>query len=101
MRTFAALSRFIIADISAPRCVPHELASIVPYYPSIPIVPIIQENEEPYAMHSDLHAYPWVLEPIAYRDAADLEVKLDTLIVPRAEARIRERALPTQAGTST
>ena len=101
VRTFAALSRFIIADISAPRCVPHELASIVPYYPSIPIVPIIQENEEPYAMHSDLHAYPWVLEPIAYRDAADLEVKLDTLIVPRAEARIRERALPTQAGTST
>ena len=49
-------------------------------------------------MHSDLHAYPWVLEPIAYRDAADLEVKLDTLIVPRAEARIRERALPTPGG---
>jgi uncharacterized protein YjbI with pentapeptide repeats len=35
----ARLSRFIIADITEPRSVPHELAAIVPNLPSVPVMP--------------------------------------------------------------
>ena len=58
VRTYALTLRFVIADISAPRCVPHELMAIVPNSPSIPVVPILRDNEEPYAMFNDLLAYP-------------------------------------------
>ena len=44
VRTYALTSRFVIADISAPRCAPHELMAIVPFSPSIPVVPIIRDG---------------------------------------------------------
>jgi hypothetical protein len=82
------MSRFVIADISAPRCAPHELMAIVPDSPSIPVVPIIREGEEPYAMFKDLLAYPWVLPLVTYRDDADLVERLDMAVVRPAEARL-------------
>jgi hypothetical protein len=88
VRTYALTSRFVIADISAPRCVPHELMAIVPYAPSIPVVPIIREGEQPYAMFRDLLAYPWVLPPVTYRDDADLVSQLDAAIIGPAEKRL-------------
>lgn len=88
VRTYALTSRFVIADISAPRCVPHELMAIVPHSPSIPVVPIIRIGEKPYAMFGDLRAYPWVMAPVQYRDAADLVAQLDAAIVAPAEKRL-------------
>ena len=88
VRTYALTSRFVIADISAPRCVPHELMAIVPHSPSIPVVPIIRDGEEPYAMFRDLQAYPWVLPPVKYRDDADLVARLDAAVVGPAERRL-------------
>jgi hypothetical protein len=88
VRTYALTSRFVIADISAPRCVPHELMAIVPHSPSIPVVPIIRSGETPYAMFKDLRAYPWVMAPVQYRDAGDLVAQLDAAIVAPAEKRL-------------
>ncbi len=88
VRTYALMSRFVIADISAPRCAPHELMAIVPGSPSIPVVPIIRAGEEPYAMFKDLLAYPWVLPLLTYRDDADLVARLDAAIVGPAEKRL-------------
>ncbi|MEO7363117.1 MAG: CHAT domain-containing protein [Gemmatimonadaceae bacterium] len=88
VRTYALTSRFVIADISAPRCVPHELMAIVPNSPSIPVVPILREGEEPYAMFNDLLAYPWVLPPVRYRDDADLIARLQTEVIAPAEKRL-------------
>jgi CHAT domain len=88
VRSYALMSRFVVADISAPRCVPHELMAIVPHSPSIPVVPIIREGEEPYAMFRDLLAYPWVLPPMKYRDDGDLLARLDAAIVGPAEQRL-------------
>lgn len=92
VRTYAITSRFVIADISAPRCTPHELMAIVPNAPSIPVVPIIQQDEEPYAMFNDLRAYPWVLPVVKYRDAKDLVRRLEKAVIGPAEARLGLRA---------
>jgi len=86
VRTYALTSRFVIADISAPRCVPHELMAIVPNSPSIPVVPILREGETPYAMFNDLLAYPGVLPPARYRDDANLVSPLQTDVIASAES---------------
>lgn len=88
VRTHALMSRFIVADISDPNSVPHELANIVPTSPSVPIVPIIREGARDYSMFRDLRAYPWVLPTVTYRDDADLRARLDTEVIAPAEARI-------------
>ncbi len=88
VRTHALMSRFIVADISDPSSVPHELASVVPTSPSVPIVPIIREGAKDYSMFRDLRAYPWVLPTVTYRDDDDLRARLDADIVAPAEARV-------------
>jgi len=57
----AHMSRFIIADISAPRSVPHELASLVPRLLSVPVQPLLMNGEEPYGMFADIQRYRQVL----------------------------------------
>lgn len=71
VRTLAHLSRFVIADLSAPRSVPHELQAIVPDL-NVPIAPMIVATEEPYAMFGDLQKYPWVLELRRYTNEDDV-----------------------------
>jgi uncharacterized protein YjbI with pentapeptide repeats len=41
----ARMSRFILADISAPGSIPHELASVVPGL-AVPIVPLLEEKSQ-------------------------------------------------------
>lgn len=71
--TLAGMSRFVIVDITNPSSSPLELQATVPNY-MIPFVPIIQENERPFAMFQDLqhkHA-DWVLEPLTYDSIENL-----------------------------
>jgi Pentapeptide repeats (8 copies) len=103
IKTLAGLSRFIIADITNPKSNPLELQAIMPNY-MVPFVPIIQEDEEPFAMFQGLqHKYgEWVLDVLEYDSAANLLevldeavvspalVKADQLILKKAEA-IRKR----------
>ena len=67
IRTLAGLSRFIIADITNPRSSPLELQATVPEY-MVPFVPIIHEDEEPFAMFRDLKQKygDWVLDLLKY-----------------------------------
>lgn len=60
--TLASMSKFIVADITSPRSIPHELATLIKEFPSIPVHPIIQGNETEYGMFQDLTIYPWVSE---------------------------------------
>lgn len=88
VRTYVLTSRFVVADISAARCAGHELMAIVPTSPSIPVVPVIRAGEAPYAMFHDLHAYPWMLPLVTYRDDDDLLAQLEAAVVRPAEQRL-------------
>jgi uncharacterized protein YjbI with pentapeptide repeats len=103
IKTLAGLSRFVIADITNPKSSPLELQATMPDY-MIPFVPIIHEDEEPFAMFQGLqHKYgEWVLDVLEYDSASNLLevldeavvrpalVKADQLILKKAEA-IRKR----------
>jgi len=103
IKTLAGLSRFVIADITNPKSSPLELQATMPNY-MIPFVPIIQEDEEPFAMFQGLqHKYgEWVLDVLEYDSASNLLevldeavvrpalVKADQLILKKTEA-IRKR----------
>jgi uncharacterized protein YjbI with pentapeptide repeats len=77
----AGLSLFIIADITNPRSAPLELQATVPDYMT-PFVPILERNEEPFAMFGDLKAkYDWVLDPLIYDTAASLRAVFEPAIL--------------------
>jgi uncharacterized protein YjbI with pentapeptide repeats len=82
IKTLAGLSRFIIADITNPKSSPLELQATMPNY-MIPFVPIIQEDEEPFAMFRDLQQKygEWVLEVLEYDSADNLIGVLDKAVV--------------------
>lgn len=86
VRTLAHLARFVVADLSSPASVPHELQSFVPDV-RVPVAPIIQEGERPYSMFADLRKYPWVLELNCYTDARDVASRVFPLLL----ASIKDR----------
>lgn len=85
IKTLAGMSRFIIADITNPKSAPLELQATMPDY-MIPFVPIIHENEEPFAMFRDLKQKygEWVLDLLEYDSAEGLVDVLDEAIVQPA-----------------
>lgn len=84
--TLAGLCKFIISDITKPRSNPLELQAIVPDF-MVPIVPLLQEGEEPFAMFAALkNKYRWLLDIRTYRSSADLNDSLHQDIITPAEA---------------
>jgi uncharacterized protein YjbI with pentapeptide repeats len=100
IKTLAGISYFVIADVTNPKSSPLELQATIPDY-QIPFVPIIQENEFPFAMMIDLQKkYSWVLDTITY-DSLDTLLRIlkpliiDPAIKKRDELRIIKAKLPT------
>jgi hypothetical protein len=63
------MARFIVVDITDPKSIPQELASIVPHRPSVPAQPVLQSGYEPwgmYAIHQTIKRYGWVLPLVFY-----------------------------------
>lgn len=88
---FAALSPFIIADLSEPKSLPSELEAIVPHFQSVPVVPVINQSGREYATFPSVQRRPNVVKPtIRYRDLDDLLRKLDSEVVPLAEQTLEE-----------
>ena len=90
--TLANMARFVIADLTDPSSVPHELATLVPNT-VVPVQTIILEGQHEYAMFPDLiRRYHWVLEPHQYKSQESLIAHLGETVIAPAEAKAKELA---------
>ena len=88
---FAALSRFVIADLSEPKSVQSELEAIVPHFQSVPVVILINRTGKEYATFSSVQRRENVVKPtVRYNNVDDLVKKLDEQVVPLAEEKLLE-----------
>ena len=88
----AGMSRFIIADLSAPKSIPQELGAIIPNMPSVPVLPLLMGGEDPYSMFEHWTRYPWVLPIVRYTDAEDLFFSLDEQVFGILEQKVKDAA---------
>jgi len=88
--TLAHMARFIIADITEPKCIPHELASIVPTL-SVPVKPLLLKGSTgEYAMFKDLRQkYHWVLAVYRYKSSDELIESLEPKVIVPAEKKAK------------
>lgn len=70
--TLAHISRFVVADLTDAKSVPHELQRIIPHLPSVPIQTLIESSEPEYGMIKDFLDYPWVTSPFCYKSVNEL-----------------------------
>jgi hypothetical protein len=93
VKTLAAISYFVIADVTSPKSSPLELQAIVPNF-QIPVVPIIQEDELPFSMIADLQSqYNGVLDPLTYHTEETLIKALKPAIIDPAIEKHHELRL--------
>jgi hypothetical protein len=84
------MARFIIADLTDPASIPHELAMIVPDT-LVPVQTILLEGQREYAMFVDLkQRYHWVLEPYKYESSDLLLAQSNEKVIAPAEAKAEQ-----------
>jgi len=88
--TLARMARFVIADITNPRCIPQELVSIVEQLPSLPVQPLLKHGSKPWGMYDHIKRYPWVLEIHKYRNLKGLLASLRERAIVPAENKWNE-----------
>jgi hypothetical protein len=92
VETLARMARFIVADITDPSCIPHELATIVPFLRTTPIIPLKLAGSPEYTMLKDWQeSYKWVLETYEYYDIQALLKSLPAVIAPAEKMAIAFR----------
>jgi len=82
VETLARIARFIIADLTDPSSIPHELGTIVPFLRTTPVLPIRLVGSKDYSMFDDLRSYNWVLDVYEYTDGDSLISTLPKVIAP-------------------
>ena len=88
--TLAHLARFVIADLTDPSSVPHELATVAPGT-VVPVQAVLLKGQREYAMFVDLRRrYHWVLEPYQYESKDSLIADLKERVIAPAEAKAKE-----------
>ena len=86
----ANMSRFVIADLTDAKSIPQELSHIVPFAPSLPILPIILEGQKRYAMFEHFITYPWVLPLYSYETPEAMLSNIVDQVIKPAEQKVLE-----------
>lgn len=95
VETLARMARFIIADLTDPSSIPHELATIVPFLRTTPVLPLRLVGSGGYSIFEDLQrAYTWVLDIHEYDDDGSLISALPRVIAPADEMAKNLRKKP-------
>ncbi len=90
--TLANMARFIIADLTDPNSVPHELATVVPNT-VVPVQAIVLAGRRAYPMFDDLRRrHHWVLKPYQYKSKDLLIAQLGERVIAPAEAKAKKLA---------
>ena len=90
VKVLAGLSRFVIADITNPRCVPYELGATVPDY-MVPFVTVLQRGQPAFGMFHDLpRRYHWALPLLEYQSAETLSAVFESKVVAPALEKLED-----------
>lgn len=87
--TLAHMARFIVADLTDPASLPKELEAIVPRL-AVPVQPVIEAPNEPYAMFNDYWKYEWVMAVHRYASQKELIASFNSVLIERAERKADE-----------
>jgi hypothetical protein len=91
--TLAGMARFVIADLSDPHSIPHELMSFGEKLLSVPIQAIfcpVPEHQWEYPMFEHLARYPHVLPIYRYESQEQLIAGLNMHVIEPAERKVEE-----------
>lgn len=92
VETLARMARFIIADLTDPSSIPHELATLVPLLRTTPIQLIKMTGSTGYGMIEDyIGSYKWIIPTYEYADKDSLIANLSEVIQPAHEMAKRFR----------
>lgn len=96
VRFIAAMSQFIVVDLTNASSVPLELQATIPDL-MVPVLPIVQSGQAVFAMFSDLQRrYAWIQPTVSYRNADQLVRHVDKAILDRAKAAAEQIAVVRQ-----
>ncbi len=90
--TLASLSRFVIADLSDPNSIPHELMTFADKLLSVPVQGIfspVKEHPNPYPMYEHLRRLPHVLPIYKYQTPEELIASLEENVIKPAEEKVK------------
>ncbi len=86
VQILASMSKFVIADITDAKSIPQELSHIVPFFPSIPVQPILLATEKAeYSMFEHWLKFNSVLPIFYYEDKDHLIDSMEKFILQPIE----------------
>jgi hypothetical protein len=85
VETLARMAKFVVVDLTDPGSVPHELATVVPFLRTTPVLPLRLRGATGYSMFDDFRAYPWVLDTYYYEDSDSLIAAIAEVTAPAEE----------------
>jgi hypothetical protein len=85
VRLLADMAKFIIADITDAKSIPQELDEIIPFLPSVPVIPILLKKGDEYSMFEHWKKFPWVRPIFLYQDKDHLITNIEKEILKTVE----------------